>query len=349
MTGSRETIEHRLTRAFAIDPSPMAMAALDARMRAAIARARVTPPPPSKRRWSFAWKVVAGASIVAAVLAFLVARGQIRVDGIDGSVQDMPGIAGADASPSPAASPSISSTPSGASLGPSADAARGAVLTLRLGDWTARCVEVPETDCRGAAGLFINNLARSWQSVLDDTGGRITVVPRPTCPRVPDWADPSFCWQVSAEVPDAPVCMVVARQDPPRDGGGFGQVGGDDLTGRAAVPSPWPGCVANPSDRQGGPTKGPVPDDAYDADGMIIRERLPDFIAVTTRDGLGIAGYVARDDMFPPPTKKWDGSDPPLVVVDVSLTTVVGHMVPGQWFVPLEPQPSVSASASVPG
>lgn len=88
-----------------------------------------------------------------------------------------------------------------------------------------------------------------------------------------------------------------------------------------------------------GPTKGIVPDDAFaPGDGHIIGERLPDFIAVTTRDATGIAGYVSKDVMFPSEAT-FDGEDETMTVYAEDLHTVVGHMYPGRGFIALGEDP----------
>jgi hypothetical protein len=67
------------------------------------------------------------------------------------------------------------------------------------------------------------------------------------CPVVQDFIDPSYCWQAMAPTRSGRVCMVVGRQTdavPPESRlFGFGQVGGDDLTGRMVTPENWPLCV----------------------------------------------------------------------------------------------------------
>jgi hypothetical protein len=117
------------------------------------------------------------------------------------------------------------------------------VPVLQVGDWSAGCDGVGPDDCQGVAALFVNNLARSQQSVFEQSGGTLSVEPRPDCPIVPDWADPGFCWQASALVPSGSICMVIARQGPSRPDG-FGQVGGDDMAGLAGgPPEGWPRCA----------------------------------------------------------------------------------------------------------
>lgn len=130
--------------------------------------------------------------------------------------------------PAPTATPEPTATPQ---------------LTVEVGQWSARCDGVGATECQGVAALFLNNLARSGESVFEQSGGTVTVRPRPECPVVPHWADPSSCWQATALVPDGAVCMVVGRRTdvtPPA----YGQVGGSDLSGRAGgPPKGWPSCV----------------------------------------------------------------------------------------------------------
>lgn len=117
--------------------------------------------------------------------------------------------------------------------------------TVRFDGWTADCSTVQVGDCEGVARLFVNNLAWNSRGVLDASGGRIAVEARSACPSsMPDWAESSSCWQASAAGPTGDVCMVVARQaDPARAGSAFGQVGGDEMAGRAGgPPAGWPVC-----------------------------------------------------------------------------------------------------------
>ncbi|MEO8698070.1 MAG: hypothetical protein ABI658_31520 [Acidimicrobiales bacterium] len=116
-----------------------------------------------------------------------------------------------------------------------------------LEGWNVTCVDVGFVDCHGVAALFVNNLARSYGSVLAESGGQVTVVPRPQCPRVPSFIDATSCWQAIAPAADKDVCMVVGRDLPavPPESRifGFAQVGGDDMSGRAVPPQDWPPCV----------------------------------------------------------------------------------------------------------
>ena len=114
-------------------------------------------------------------------------------------------------------------------------------VTLTDGNWTASCMDTAAEDCQGVAELFVNNLARSGESVRLASGGRVIVHPIP-CPELEDWADPNGgCWRAIAPVPpDADrACMVVARQKDSVNGiDGFGQAGGDNYTGLAGAPRP---------------------------------------------------------------------------------------------------------------
>jgi hypothetical protein len=109
-----------------------------------------------------------------------------------------------------------------------------------LEGWTPVCGDVPFLDCYGVAALFANNLARNWQWVQAQSGGVVTVRPRPACPDFGDISggmqDPSFCWQATASVDGGHVCMVIARQIQPAMGFEFGQVGGDEMAGLAVPP-----------------------------------------------------------------------------------------------------------------
>lgn len=150
-------------------------------------------------------------------------------------------VACATPAPSPmlTAAPAITPAPATAAPAPTATPAP----VVQVGEWSASCDRVGADDCRGVAALFVNNLARSKQSVFEQNGGTLSVEPRPDCPIVPDWADSDFCWQATALVSGVPVCMVIARQSPSRPIG-FGQVGGGDMTGQAGgPPESWPRCA----------------------------------------------------------------------------------------------------------
>ena len=145
------------------------------------------------------------------------------------------------------AGPSVSVAP--ASVAPSPSGASGTpASTVRVGDWLASCEGVETLDCQGAVERFTNLLARSTATVFDQSGGNLTVTARPICPVVPDWADGSYCWQVSAtgttwSSTNQPVCMVIARRGTDVRYPAYVSVGGPDGTGRAGgMPEGWPSC-----------------------------------------------------------------------------------------------------------
>ena len=133
-----------------------------------------------------------------------------------------------DIIPTPSATPSLTATPAAESVGPSVTASirpspspsatptatpSGPSLSI-WGEWSATCVGVAVRECRPVAKLFINNLAGTGGWVLQESGGNLTVEPRPLCPAVSENMDGSFCWQVQAALEDRQICMVIARQDP---------------------------------------------------------------------------------------------------------------------------------------
>jgi len=109
--------------------------------------------------------------------------------------------------------------------------------------WTVMCSGTSDADCDGAVGLFANNLARSWQTILDESGDRLTVEPR-ACPTF-NGLTARQCWDVTAVRPRGPFCMVVANDaNDPRYPDYF-QIGGQDGAGRAGgPPDGWPMCAA---------------------------------------------------------------------------------------------------------
>lgn len=98
-----------------------------------------------------------------------------------------------------------------------------------------------------------------------------------------------------------------------------------------------------------GPTKGPVPDSAWQPDGTIDLSQVPDFIPAL--DGDDAAGWISRDHAFPT-----DGERPREIPVYADdLQTVIGHYVDGVGFVPIgidpgsvTPQPSITFWAEPP-
>jgi hypothetical protein len=114
-------------------------------------------------------------------------------------------------------------------------------ITTGRATWRVACRGTSDKDCDGAVGLFANNLARSWQMVVDESGGRLTVVPR-SCPTF-DGLTARQCWDVTAVLSSGPMCMVVANgANDPRYPDYF-QIGGQDGAGRAGgPPKGWPMC-----------------------------------------------------------------------------------------------------------
>ena len=103
--------------------------------------------------------------------------------------------------------------------------------------WLVSC-EIADTGaCQTIAAAALNNLGRGRPA---EPQGPMVVRARETCPAVPDWADPTQCWE--AEIPlgagARPACLVLARH---ANGIGYGQVAGDELSG-IATDNPQPGC-----------------------------------------------------------------------------------------------------------
>lgn len=104
--------------------------------------------------------------------------------------------------------------------------------------WTVACRGTAAEQCGAVASLALNNLARSRPEAPT---GVIRVVDRGACAPVPDWADGTTCFD--AHIPLAPsveVCLVVARRPAL---GGYGQVGGDEVSGLALPPGHVPAIV----------------------------------------------------------------------------------------------------------
>jgi hypothetical protein len=109
----------------------------------------------------------------------------------------------------------------------------GCISTLVVDGYSVACTGVDPGTCQSVGALAINNMARSRPT------GALQVHLRLTCPAVPDWADPSTCWQVEIPAGTSMVCMVIARRPVL---GGFGQVAGD-VPGLAGPQRPS-GCPA---------------------------------------------------------------------------------------------------------
>ena len=123
----------------------------------------------------------------------------------------------------------------GGSNGPARSASPSSspsATSIMVDKWPASCVGVEPDVCQRVAALAINNLARNQPS------GPLTVVSRPVCPLVPDWADGTRCWQVYTPLLPGTVCMVIAKRSADDQ---YGQVAGDE-PGRATSPGDIPGC-----------------------------------------------------------------------------------------------------------
>lgn len=104
--------------------------------------------------------------------------------------------------------------------------------------WTVSCNATGVDVCRSVASLALNNMARSRPR---EPTGVITVAAHGSCSPVPEWADGSMCFD--AHVPIAPseeVCLVIAGRPTL---GGYGQVGGDEVSGLATPPG-WTPAIA---------------------------------------------------------------------------------------------------------
>ncbi len=86
------------------------------------------------------------------------------------------------------------------------------------------------------------------------------------------------------------------------------------------------------ADTSAPPTKGRVPEAAFQDNGKLDKSKVPDFIPALDRAGNQV-GYVSRDLAMPDASKA--GSEAPIPVYADDLTTVVGSMVPGRGFVHL--------------
>jgi hypothetical protein len=233
---------------------------------------------PALRLWAAVLATLVGVVVVlsTATLGAFVASGP-------SSAPQSSSAAAVEGSASPANSPSPTSSPF--------------VPNLMVGDWSVRCQDLPVTECQGVAALFVNNLARNWASVFEQTSGRLTAVVRPDCPSLPAWADPTRCWQVSGAAASGPVCMVIAKETVPSRSLPYGQVGGDIYTGRAGPPpTGWPPCVSGIEIVR--PSGEPQPSDSSSGDALPIDPSIapvskshpsPDALAALKRCGLAAA------------------------------------------------------------
>jgi hypothetical protein len=92
----------------------------------------------------------------------------------------------------------------------------------------------------------------------------------------------------------------------------------------------------------GHPTKGPIPQAAYVANG-IDAALVPDFVPVWGRDGTTVAGYIPKAYILGPTLPTVTSSRPEGDIAPVyadDLATLVGHMYPGRGFVPVGVDPN---------
>lgn len=113
-------------------------------------------------------------------------------------------------------------------------------IVVRVGDdaWTARCVNVATSDCDGIVRMFLNNLARHYDEVRQESNATIHVSASRTCPAFSDLAQPGACWRANAPVLSSRACMIMARRIKPEQGYDFIRIGGDVLTGSVVAPKP---------------------------------------------------------------------------------------------------------------
>lgn len=84
-------------------------------------------------------------------------------------------------------------------------------------------------------------------------------------------------------------------------------------------------------------SKGTMPPPALN--GQVDVSAAPDFIAVAGGNG-GVTGYVPKAYLFPQPTTAVGRpEEPDIPVFGEDLRTLIGHMVPGKGFVPLDVDP----------
>lgn len=113
-------------------------------------------------------------------------------------------------------------------------------ITVRVENdaWTVACRNVAAADCDGIVRMYLNNLARNYGWVRDQSGATIQVDRSPTCPDFGTLAQPGACWRVNAPVRESRACMIMARRIEPFEGYTFVWIGGDQLAGSVAAPKP---------------------------------------------------------------------------------------------------------------
>jgi hypothetical protein len=117
-------------------------------------------------------------------------------------------------------------------------------VSVRVGDdvWNASCVNVAAADCSGIVRMYLNNLARNYGWVQQESGGTVQISLLMACPEFSDLAQPGACWRANAPTQSSRACMVMARRKQSFEGYDFIRIGGDELTGlfTAAAPGSTP-------------------------------------------------------------------------------------------------------------
>jgi hypothetical protein len=80
--------------------------------------------------------------------------------------------------------------------------------TLDVNGWTVTCASVDLTACRDVATAGIQFVFQARPT------GVVSVVDRPSCPRVTVTSDGGHCWQVAIPIGSTTACIVVARMRP---------------------------------------------------------------------------------------------------------------------------------------
>jgi hypothetical protein len=104
--------------------------------------------------------------------------------------------------------------------------------------WRAQCLNVSMSDCDGIVRMFLNNLARNYGWVQQESGATVQVSPSTSCPTGSALGQPIPCWRANAPVRSSRACMIVARRSNAEQGYDFVWIGGDELTGRIGAPQP---------------------------------------------------------------------------------------------------------------
>ena len=113
-------------------------------------------------------------------------------------------------------------------------------MNVQVGDdtWRAQCLSVSASDCDGIVRMFVNNLARNYGWVREESGATIQVSRSSNCPLFSDLAMTDACWRANAPTRSSRACMIMARRLRPEQGYEFVRISGDNLTGLLGAPQP---------------------------------------------------------------------------------------------------------------